>query len=268
MDTTERPTVLLTNDDGITSPGLTALQSALSTVADVTVVAPTQDHSHAGRAVSWEVPVSEHQLGYAVDGTPADCVIVGIDALEVDPDLVVSGVNKGANISEYVLGRSGTVSAAVEAAFFDVPAIAASLYVPPDIGNPDGVTLDEAAYADAAAAVRHLVGESRRRDPFDSADYLNVNVPYAEGAVTEMRITRPSGRHEMGARQDGDVATLVDRVWELIAAGDLEEPPGTDRRAMLEGAISVSPLQAPHASDPNETLERVIETFDGARTEE
>lgn len=268
MASTERPTVLLTNDDGITSPGLTALQSTLSTVADVTVVAPTQDHSHAGRAVSWEVPVADHTLGYAVDGTPADCVIVGIDALDVDPDIVVSGINKGANISEYVLGRSGTVSAAVEATFFDVPAIAASLYVPPDIGNPDGITLDEAAYADAAAAVKHLIAETRTRDPFGSADYLNVNVPYAETTITEMRITRPSDRHEMGARHDGDVATLVDQIWELIAAGELDEPEGTDRRAMLDGAISVSPLQAPHASHPNETLASVAEGFANARIEE
>ena len=268
MATTERPTVLLTNDDGITSPGLTALQSALSTVADGTVGAPTEDHSHAGRAVAWELPVSDHQLGYAVDGTPADCVIVGIDALDVDPDLVVSGVNKGANISEYVLGRSGTVSAAVEAAFFDVPAIAASLYVPPDVGNPDGITLDESAYADAAAAVRYLVAKTTTQDPFDSADYLNVNVPYTDTTVTEMRITRPSDRHEMGARQNGDVATLVDQVWELIAAGELDEPEGTDRRAMLDGAISVSPLRAPHASDPNETLASVVEGFAGPRPEE
>ncbi len=261
MDQVEDPTILLTNDDGITSEGLTALQQGLADIGEVIVAAPVADQSHAGRALSWEVPVEEHEFGYAIDGTPTDCIIVGIEALDIDPDIVVAGINKGANIGGYVLGRSGTVSAAVEAAFFDIPAIAASLYVPPSAGDIDTVSFDEPAYADAVDAIQYLVDRSLGAGVFETADYLNVNIPYAETPVTDMRVTYPSRRYEMSARHNGNEAVLVDRIWELIAAGDLDEQAGTDRHAILAGDISVSPLQVPHGSDPDPTLTELATTY-------
>ena len=116
--------VLLTNDDGIDETGLRALHEALSGVAEVTVVAPADDQSAVGRSLSSRVAVDRRETGYAVHGTPADCVVAGLQSLAPDVDLVVSGCNRGANLGQYTLGRSGTVSAAVEAAFFECPAIA------------------------------------------------------------------------------------------------------------------------------------------------
>ncbi|MEF8831842.1 MAG: 5'/3'-nucleotidase SurE, partial [Halobacteriales archaeon] len=102
------PVILLTNDDGIDSPGLGALYDALSEVGEVTAVAPADDHSAVGRSIEQSASVFEHELGYAVDGPPASCVVGGLEALLPDADLVVSGCNQGANLGAYVLGRSGT----------------------------------------------------------------------------------------------------------------------------------------------------------------
>src|SRR6056297_4327728 len=146
--------ILLTNDDGIDSPGIRALYEALQDVGNVTTVAPATDQSAVGRAMSYEVEVEEHELGYAVEGTPSDRVVAGLAELGPYPDIVVSGCNEGANIGAYVLGRSGTVSAAVEAAFFGVPAVAASLHVPQEEW-PRDTTVEE--YSEVAEAVRYLV---------------------------------------------------------------------------------------------------------------
>lgn len=171
--------VLLTNDDGIDAVGLRALYDGLSADYDVVTVAPTGDRSSAGRALSDGVDIADHELGYAVDGTPVDCVVAGLDALVPDADVVVAGCNKGANLGAYTLGRSGTVSAAVEAAFFDVPAVATSMYVP---GGEDWWKrkLEPAEFANATRATRYLVAEATASGAFDRADYLNVNAPIRE----------------------------------------------------------------------------------------
>jgi len=122
--------VLLTNDDGVDSPGLDALRDALSTLGKVTVVAPATDQSGVGRARSRTVGITDHDDAIAVAGTPADCVAYGLRGLDHEFDLVVSGCNHGPSIGAYVLGRSGTVGAAMEAGFLGVPAVAVSAYHP------------------------------------------------------------------------------------------------------------------------------------------
>jgi 5'-nucleotidase len=194
--------ILLTNDDGIDSPGFRALYDALADRGDVTAVAPADDQSAVGRSISLKggIPVDDHELGYAVGGTPADCVIAGLEELVPGTDLVVSGCNKGANLGAYVLGRSGTVSAAVEAAFFDVPAIAASLYVPvgEDVTFHDFETTP-ADYAEAARAIQYLVQHAPEAGVFEHADYLNVNAPMPEGEPAPIEITRPSHAYDHDA---------------------------------------------------------------------
>ncbi|MFB6118587.1 5'/3'-nucleotidase SurE [Halosegnis sp.] len=259
--------VLLTNDDGIDAEGLGVLYDALAAVdgLDVTAVAPADDQSAVGRAVSHEVDLVEHELGYAVEGTPADCIVAAVGALDTSPDLVVSGCNRGANLGEYVLGRSGTVSAAVEAAFFDIPAIAVSLYVPAaeDLDfaefEPDG-----GAYAEAARATRYLADHAVGAGVFERADYLNVNCPVPGDEPAPMVVTRPSHVYDMGAERDGDTVHIVDRIWERMAAGDVPDPEGTDRRAVMEGAISVSPLTAPHTTERHDALDGLTAGYDDA----
>ena len=254
--------ILLTNDDGIDAVGIRALHDALVELADVTVVAPADDQSAVGRQLSRAVELREHEFGYAVDGTPTDCVVASLAALGLEPDLVVAGCNRGANLGEYVLGRSGTISAAVEAAFFGYPAIAASLYFPVGDVTFDEFTPDVAQFTEATRAVRHLVEHAAAAGVFDEADYLNVNAPLPpEEGRAEMEVTHPSHVYQMDAEREGGTVKIHDRIWQRMAEGDVPDPPGTDRRAVVEGRISVSPLTAPHTTTDRDALESLAASY-------
>ena len=260
MDDT--PRLLLTNDDGIESPGFRALYDELAEFTEVIAVAPADDRSAVGRAMSNDVSVTEHELGYAIHGTPADCTVAGLEALCPDVDMVVSGCNKGANLGAYVLGRSGTVSAAVEAAFFDVPALAVSQYVPePEAGDWQDYATAVGDYDLAADVTSFLVDHAVDAGVFEQADYLNVNVPM-DAMDPSMTITRPSTMYDMDARRDGDTVTLHDRIWERMGDGDIPDPVGTDRRAVVDGDVSVSPLTAPHTTRHHEALDGLAEVYE------
>ena len=258
------PRFLLTNDDGIDSPGFAAVYERLSDVGEVVAVAPADDRSAVGRALSTDVTVRDHELGYAIEGTPADCVIAGLETLCPDVDMVVSGCNKGANLGAYVLGRSGTVSAAVEAAFFDVPAIAVSLYVPePSEGDWRERASDVSDYELAADAAAFLADHAEEAGVFDHADYLNVNAPWrANGDDPRMRLGEPSTMYEMGAEREGDHVQLRDHVWERMATGEIPDPPGTDRRIVVDGDVAVSPLTAPHTTEHHEALDGLAAAYE------
>lgn len=255
---TESPEILLTNDDGIDSPGIRALYDELAAVGNVTTVAPADDQSAVGRAMSYEVEVEAHELGHAVHGTPSDCVVAGLAEIGPYPDVVVSGCNKGANIGAHILGRSGTVSAAVEAAFFGVPAIAASLHIPQDEWGRE-TTVEE--YAEVAEAVRYLVEMAPDAGVFEHAEYLNVNAPLPTDERAPMEVTRPSHVYDMDATRDDGVVTLHDRTWSQMDSDSLPDPEGTDRRAVFEGRISVSPLTAPHTTEHHESLDDLAERY-------
>jgi len=260
----DEPSILLTNDDGIESPGLRAVYEALGEVGEVTVVAPADDQSAVGRSLSHEVTVHEHDLGYSVEGTPADCVVAGLESLVPETDLVVAGCNRGANLGAYVLGRSGTVSAAVEATFFDVPAIAVSMYVPVDEDTAYTDTdVDRERYSEAARATRFLAGRANDAGVFDHADYLNVNAPVAEWGPCEMVVTHPSEVYLMTADREGGDVVLRDRIWERMKTGDIPDPEGTDRRAVVDGKVSVSPLTAPHTTHQHDALDELAADYDG-----
>jgi len=270
--------ILLTNDDGIDAVGFRALYDALAVDHDVVAVAPTGDRSSIGRAISADVEVREHGPGYAVDGTPVDCVVDGLDELVPDADLVVAGCNEGANLGAYTLGRSGTVSAVVEGAFFGVPGIATSMYVP---GGDDWWKRDlpPASFAHAVRATRFLVDEAPAAGAFERADYLNVNAPMATSAEVDggsetvaddstqsdlaadpapMRVTTPSEWYGMEATADGDGGVAIsDPIWERMTPEDVPDPVGTDRRAVVDGEVSVSPLSVPHAAEPDAGLDEI-----------
>ncbi|WP_302080420.1 5'/3'-nucleotidase SurE [Salinibaculum rarum] len=256
------PDILLTNDDGIDATGLRALADALSEIGSVTVVAPAEDQSAVGRALSHSVTVDEREFGYAIEGTPADCVIAGLEVLAPETDLVVAGCNQGANLGAHNLGRSGTVSAAVEATFFDTPAIAMSLYVPVAGDTTyDDIDVDKGAYEQATRSATFLADHAIDAGVFEQADYLNVNVPVPEQATGEMVVTRPSHVHRMDAARDGKQVQLQDGIWELMANGEIPDPEGTDRRAIVDGHVSVSPLTAPHTTEHHEALDGLAETY-------
>ncbi len=257
----DAPEILLTNDDGIDSTGIRALYDALSEHASVTVVAPADDRSACGRSMSHEVDVREHELGYAVEGTPADCVVAGLAELGPFPDLVVAGCNEGANLGEYVLGRSGTISAAVEAAFFDVPAIATSLYVDVNDTPFEEIDFASADFTEAKRVTSFLVEHALDSGVFDAGTYLNVNVPVPGEEPAPIELTHPSKRYDMDAERNGDAVHLRDRVWESMSPETIPDPQGTDRRAVVEGRISISPLTAPHATNNHDRLEGLVAAY-------
>lgn len=260
------PRILVTNDDGIESPGFRALYEALDEVGDAVAVAPYSNQSAVGRQRSFEVDVHEYDLGYAVEGTPVDCVIAGLESLCPDADLVVAGCNKGANLGAYVMGRSGTVSAAVEAAFFGVPAIAVSQYIPtPHDVEWDEVSLEKEDYAEACRAAAYLATEAPDSGVFEEADLLNVNAPAQsdtdDDGRPEMVVTEPSKLYAMSAEADGGTIRLKDQVWQRMRTGDLPDADGTDRKAVIDGKISVSPLRAPHSVRFHDSLDELSDAY-------
>lgn len=281
--------ILLTNDDGIDAVGLRAVYDALAVDYDVVAVAPTGDRSSIGRAISADVDVAEHELGYAVDGTPVDCVVAGVDELVPDADLVIAGCNEGANLGAYTLGRSGTVSAVVEGAFFGVPGIAASMYVP---GGDDWRQreLSPASFEHAVRATRFLVEEASPAGIFERADYLNVNAPMAEPAEGDggseatadggtaadaaadpapMRVTAPSEWYGMEATSDGNGGVSIsDPIWGRMSPAEVPDSVGTDRRAVVDGEVSVSPLSVPHAAEPDAGLDELASRYGSDTTGE
>ncbi|QCS43365.1 5'/3'-nucleotidase SurE [Natrinema versiforme] len=274
MELDSDPHILLTNDDGIDAPGIRALHDALSAVGTVTVVAPDRNRSAVGRSLSYGrtrsadddrsldleadsftslVPHTDHDLGYAVDGTPCDCAIVGVKALEPAPDIVVSGCNSGANLGTYVFSRSGTVSAAMEAAFLGTPSIAVSM----DTLGHDG-DLEPADFERAGEIAATLVDGAPGTGLFDRVDYLNVNVPRPDCKPNGVELTRPTDVYEMDATFENGRFQLTNRLWQQMANRDIPDPDDTDRHALLEEQVSVSPLRVPYEVVDTEPVRTVL----------
>lgn len=268
------PDILLTNDDGIAEPGLRALYDALTAVGTVTVVAPATNQSAVGRSLSYgrsttatdggnaetgldfakgdfscHIAHSTHELGYAIHGTPCDCVILGVHAFDTQPDIVVAGCNPGANLGAFVLGRSGTASAAMEAAFLGVPGIAVSM---DRLGYHGDLTVD--TFSDATELAAELVEYTLNTAVFDTVDYINMNAPTPDRSPAGLEVTRPSPVYEMDASLDDGRFRLYNRLWEQMADGELPDPPDTDRQAIKAGRVSISPLSIPMEPIDHEAL--------------
>ncbi len=225
--------ILVTNDDGVHSPGLAMLASSLSKLGQVVVVAPDRERSAIGHALTLHSPLRAELIKpdtYAVDGTPTDCVNLGIHKLfEERPDLVVSGINRGANMGEDVT-YSGTVSAAMEAMLMGVPSFAISL---------DLLSGEFADYAVAGRVANDLAATILRYGLPDDT-FLNVNVP--AGTPKGIRMTRQGKR-----RYEEMIVEKVDprgRKYYWIGGGQCQfEPiPGSDFLALSKGFVSVTPL--------------------------
>jgi len=267
------PAILLTNDDGVDAPGMARLYEELTAIGDVTVVAPAENKSGVGRTRSHSAVRRDHPWGYVLTGTPADCVAYGLRGLDTDFDLVISGCNHGPNVGNYVTGRSGTVGAGVEAAFLETPAIAVSGYHCEDF-FPDPA--DAYDFGRPAHVTVELCVRAREAGLLTPGALMNVNVPL-DVADPPMRVTRPypdydlQVEHDADADTDGQVVRLRDSVWPGVVGfenpfpmSDEERrryPEGTDRRALIDGAISVSPLSIRHADDDHDTLSTVVDAY-------
>ena len=231
--------ILIANDDGYLAPGLAALVEACRELGELDVVAPEQNSSGTSNALTLHRPLSVRTAanGYRfIDGTPSDCVHVALTGLlEHKPDLVVSGINNGANMGDDTL-YSGTVAAAMEGYLFGIPSIAFSL-------AERGWTHLDAAARVARALIEQVIEQSSPANA-RGAWLLNVNIPDRPHAdLHGLRITRLGRRHasEPVIRQSNPRGEPI--YW-IGAAGDAREAgEGTDFHAVANGWVSVTPLQ-------------------------
>jgi 5'-nucleotidase len=224
--------ILITNDDGYRSPALNVLAEALGSVGEVTIVAPVQEASAIGHALTLRHPLRLERIAervFAVDGTPTDCVNIAVtQVFKALPDLVVSGINKGWNLGDDVT-YSGTVAGALEAALLGVPALAVSLKA----------TRGEYDFGPAARAAAVLAGALLQR-PLPSRTFLNINVP--GGRPKGYRVTVQAKRNHVTS-----VAERHDpkgRAYYWIEEGQNEWEPHdrSDYQAVRDGYVSVTPL--------------------------
>jgi len=232
--------ILISNDDGISAPGLAALeQIAAALTDDVWVVAPESDQSGFAHSLTLHDPLRLRELGprkFAVGGTPTDCVIMAVRQLMPEPpDLVLSGVNAGANMADDIT-YSGTVACAIEATLLGVPAIALSQAYHYAEGAP--VPFDT-AIAHAPAIIGKIAGQGIARGTL-----VNLNFPAcAPDQVAGVEVTR-QGRFDHAIRVDARVDNrFKPYYWLCYGRGAAELEPGTDAHALSERRISVTPLR-------------------------
>ena len=227
--------ILLSNDDGYFAPGLACLAETLSSLADITVVAPERDRSGASNSLTLDRPLNlrrAHSGFYYVNGTPTDCVHLAVTGmLDHLPDMVISGINHGANMGDDTI-YSGTVAAATEGYLLGIPSIAVSL-VSKGAGN----------YLAAARVVAELV--KRYQDqPFTSPVLLNVNVPDVPYEQIQGReVTRLGRRHKAEPVVKSENPRGETVYWVGAAGAAQDAGSGTDFGAVARGMVSVTPLQ-------------------------
>jgi 5'-nucleotidase len=228
--------ILLSNDDGYQAPGLQVLAAELAGIGDIHVVAPDRDRSGASNSLTLDAPIRAKQADsgfFCVDGTPTDCVHLAITGLlESEPDMVVSGINSGANMGDDVL-YSGTVAAAMEGRFLGYPAIAVSMATegerPQHYATAARVTLE---------LVQRVIAGSLPADTI-----LNVNVPDVSwNELKGMQATRLGHRHksEPVIREMDPRGRPV--YWVGPVGPEQDSGPGTDFHAVRSGYVSITPL--------------------------
>jgi 5'-nucleotidase len=228
--------ILIANDDGYLAPGLAALVKACEGLGELDVVAPEQNASGTSNSLTLGRPLTVHTAANGflyINGTPSDCVHLALTGvLPQRPDLVVSGINNGANMGDDTL-YSGTVAAAMEGFLFGIPAIAFS-----QVAKGWGEL-------DAAARVARQVIEQVLREPPKSGPWLlNVNIPNRADADRLPRVVTRLGRRHASEPLIRQTSPRGETMYWIGPAGDAREAgPGTDFHATANGQVSVTPLQ-------------------------
>ena len=227
--------ILVSNDDGYLATGINVLTAALEEIAEVVVVAPDRNRSAASNSLTLKVPLRVSEVApdrYKVDGTPSDCVHLALTGfLDFEPDLVVSGINHGANLGDDVI-YSGTVAAAMEGRFLGLPTIAVSL-----VGS-------ELQHFETAAAVASELVQKIERAPLASDVVLNLNVPnIALGELKGVHATRLGFRHK-SEQILKDTDPYGRPIYWVGPPGEGQDAgEGTDFFAVRQGFASVTPLK-------------------------
>jgi len=237
--------ILLTNDDGIFAPGLAAIYKELVKIGDVMVVAPADSRSGTSHSVTLKKPLVCNKVdingqftGFSVQGSPADCVKLAVMQLHDGPiDLLVAGINNGANAGINVY-YSGTVAAAMEAAFLKIPAVAMSL------ASEEQMNFEKAANY-CAKILKKLM-------PLKSGEVININIPQlSKGEPKDVRVVPQSteGFHEHYIRQKNEQGQTV---FQLAGGLHRDEQSPTDTTSLADGFITITAL-APGMTDHNKT---------------
>jgi 5'-nucleotidase len=227
--------ILVSNDDGYFAPGITLLAEALRQLGEVTVVAPERDRSGASNSLTLDRPLSVRRAPngfFFVNGTPTDCVHIAVTGLlDFTPDVVVSGVNFGANMGDDTI-YSGTVAAAAEGFLLGIPSVAVSL------ASKTG------KHFESGIGVALQMVERLRRAPFGEPVLLNVNVPdIPENELQGMEVTRLGRRHKAEPVVKMQTPRGETAYWIGPAGGAADAGPGTDFFAVESRRVSVTPLR-------------------------
>jgi 5'-nucleotidase len=227
--------ILVSNDDGYFSPGIALLAERLATLGEVTVVAPERDRSGASNSLTLDRPLSVQRAPsgfYYVNGTPTDCVHLAVTGLlDFQPDVVVSGVNLGANMGDDTV-YSGTVAAATEGFLLGIPSLAVSL------------ASKEGRHVATAVQVALQLVARLQRAPLGQPALLNVNVPDVPAAeLGPMEVTRLGRRHKAEPVVKIRTPRGEQAFWIGPAGGAADAGPGTDFHAVASRRVSVTPLQ-------------------------
>lgn len=234
-ETCRKMRILLSNDDGYFSPGISLLAEVLAPLAEVTVVAPERDRSGSSNSLTLDRPLTVRRAQgrvYYVNGTPTDCVHLAVTGLlKPLPDIVISGINHGANMGDDTI-YSGTVAAATEGFLLGIPSIAISL-----------VAEGGDHFRTAGRVAVELVSRFQKR-PLDEPVLLNVNVPDAEyGQLRGFQVTRLGRRHKAEPVVKSKTPRGETVYWIGAAGGAQDAGEGTDFHAIANNRVSITPLQ-------------------------
>lgn len=227
--------LLISNDDGFLAPGIRCLAKELSLIAEVTIVAPDRNRSGVSNSLTLDRPlqITQHaEREYSVNGTPTDCVHLAITGLLKEmPDMIISGINEGANLSDDVL-YSGTVAAAMEGRFLGYPAIAVSL------------AGEKMSYYQTAATIIRRIIENLGVNPLPSSSILNINVPDMPlSDIKGVQMTRLGARHLARPMVESANPRGQPVYWVGLPGHMQDAGVGTDHFAVSSGCVSVTPLQ-------------------------
>ncbi|NRQ44025.1 5'/3'-nucleotidase SurE [Rheinheimera sp. YQF-2] len=247
--------ILLSNDDGVHAKGMQVLQQALSQFAEVTTVGPDRNCSGASNSLTLINPLRVQHMDngyYSVNGTPTDCVHLAISQLlDFTPDLVVAGINHGANLGDDVL-YSGTVAAATEGRHLGLPAIAVSL-----------AGRDEEHFATAAFVTSQVI-KKLKSHPLPADQILNINVPAVSiEQLKGIQVTRLGRRHKAETMTSTTDPWGRKIYWYGSLGPELDAGEGTDFHAIANGYASVTPLQIDMSA--YKSMDRLKQWLEGIR---
>ncbi|MFY8298501.1 5'/3'-nucleotidase SurE [Pseudoalteromonas sp. SS15] len=246
--------ILLSNDDGVHAKGISVLYEALSKIADVTVIAPDRNCSGASNSLTLLNPLRATQLEngfYSVNGTPTDCVHLGVNQLlDEEPDLVVAGINNGANLGDDTL-YSGTVAAATEGRHLGLPAIAVSL-----------CSKKEANYETAAEVAVKIIKQLSSH-PLPKDQIININVPDIPLAELKgVKVTRLGARHKADTMTEQIDPWGRSVFWYGSLGSESDAGEGTDFYAVNQGYAAVTPLKVDMTA--HESIDAMSSWLEGA----